>query len=47
MEHVQFAPAGGVLFFQRAKAAHAVMDQDLVRKSPLRKVSLKRLQEKN
>ena len=45
LDHVQFAPPGGHLFFERARAAAAHMDQDLLRKSPLRKVSLKRLQE--
>ncbi len=44
LEHVQFAPAGGQIFFERARAAAVRMDQDLLKQSPLRKVSLKRLQ---
>ncbi len=45
LQHIQFAPAGGQLFVERARAAIAKMDQDLVRSSKLRKISLKRLQE--
>lgn len=46
MQHMQFAPAGGALFFQRARAAAAAMDQNLLKKSPLRKVSIRKLQAK-
>lgn len=45
LEHIQFAPAGGQIFFERARAAIRGMDRDLMKKSPLRKISLKRLQQ--
>ena len=43
LQHKQFAAAGGQIFVERARAALAVMDQDLAKKSPMRKVSLNRL----
>ncbi len=45
LEFKQFAPAGGELFFQRVRAARAVLDQEIQQPGPLRKVSLSRLQE--
>lgn len=44
LDHVQFAPAGGQLFFQRAQVAQAMLDQDIQRPSQMRKISLARLQ---
>ncbi|MGI9518699.1 MAG: DUF1598 domain-containing protein, partial [Pirellulaceae bacterium] len=44
MQLQQFAPPGGELFVMRARAAIAHMNRDLLKKSPLRKVSLKKLQ---
>ena len=44
LQHMQFAPAGGALFLERARAVIQTMDADLLSASPLRKVSLKQLQ---
>jgi len=44
LEHKQFAPAGGELFFQRVRAARVALDQNIQQASPLRKISLARLQ---
>ncbi len=45
LEHVQFAPPGGQLFIERAAAARNALNPDIQKQSPLRKVSLARLQE--
>jgi hypothetical protein len=44
MKQLQFAPPGGELFRQRAAMARATLNADIQKPSPLRKVSLARLQ---
>lgn len=44
LEHMQFAPAGGQLFIERAALAQKALDPDIQKQSVLRKVSLAQLQ---